>query len=276
MPKKPKKSFALDKISATSIETFLQCKLKYFYNYFSDEEPIQDRTAFDFGTSIHHGLEFIGNALKENKPLTDELCEEAIKHYLKKCAELSLSKLALIEEGKNIIKARIKKHNDKYKVLEVEYKFKDVTTDGGVKLNGFADLIMEMDPTTAVIVDYKTSKVAKTQYEADHDIQLSIYDYMFAKKFPHYEHTWLILDFVRSNVVVSQRTPESRKEIGFFLEYLYDEVLSLKKEDIKPSINKFCNWCGFKHLCESYQERLKKKFLVDPISNLYEDKFIEF
>lgn len=267
--------YRLKRLSASSIQTYLQCLLKYYYTYFSKEEPIEDRTAMNFGTAVHYGLEHIGKEIMAGRPLTASLCDEAISHFLTKCAALKIENSSLINEGTELIKDRLNKHNTNYKIIAVEHRFKDITTDGGTPLGGYADLILEVNPDTALVVDYKTSKMAKTQQEVDTDIQLSLYDYMFHKQFPQYSDVWLALDFVKQKTVLSRRTEDFRDYFGEYLDRLYAEMGNLKKVDLQPKVNKFCNWCGYKHLCPAYANIVKKKFEITPLEALNEDNFVE-
>jgi len=268
------KFLVMDRVSPTSVETFLQCQLKYYYNYFTKEEPIMNREPMDFGSSVHSALEFIAKQMMKGKSLTEPLCEKAYKVFLKECAKYKISKPSLLDEGQKIIMARIKKHNANYKIKSVEHWF-NATTEGGTNIFGKGDIILDIAPNQGFIVDYKTSKVAKTQQEADEDLQLSFYDYMFNKQFPDYDHVWVGLEYLRLGTVISSRDEDERTKFGKYIDLIYEEMGDLTEANVKASTNKFCNWCGFKHLCSTYSDLLKKNFESNPISLMTEDDFVK-
>ena len=267
--------YRLNSLSATAIQTYFQCKQKYYFQYFSKELPIRDEEPLHFGTAVHHGLEYMGIELMEGKELSKELCERAIEKFISKCVELGISNKTRLNDGREMILNRMNIHNTNYRIIEVEHKFKKIKTDNGTPLSGFADLILEPTPETAIIVDYKTSKVAKTPAELSDDVQLSLYDYMFRKEYPTYQYVWLILDFLRFKPVTTSRTNVERQQFGYFLDELWREMGQLKKADLKPTVNRFCAWCGWKHLCDAYSDVLKKKFVIKSIEAMELDDVIE-
>ena len=57
------------KLSATRIDAFLKCKLKYWFNYV-DHFPRVPSPAFKLGTAAHESLEFAGQIWKEKGKFT--------------------------------------------------------------------------------------------------------------------------------------------------------------------------------------------------------------
>ena len=52
------------KLSATRISTFLQCKLKYWFNYV-DHLPKKSNPVFRLGLAVHEALEYAGEIWME-------------------------------------------------------------------------------------------------------------------------------------------------------------------------------------------------------------------
>lgn len=254
-------------LSATNIKMFVQCLLKYWYQYVKREKGLEDSVQLRFGSAVHAALEEFGKRLQAGEPLTAQLCEEVALNFPKYAAENQVIDTELIKEGQQFIRDRIYKHNPTYRVVATEQNFmkKNLTTNTGVPLTGVIDLLMEMDPTTGLVVDYKTSRKADSIEEAKTDVQLSMYDLILSKTYPQYTHVWLVLDFLRSEAVISERTPVERANFEAWLNQLWVTMGSMSEKDVKPSINEYCPWCKYKHICKEYEALLKDDLHIKPI-----------
>jgi hypothetical protein len=257
-------------LSPTAIDTFLSCPLKFWFRYFTKEIDLGDTTAMRFGSAVHRALEELGKRLMMGAPLTAELCDEVAGRFPTYAAAQKIGDPEMIKEGQDLVKARLYRHNPNYKVIATELSFlkHHLTTDKGVPLNGIIDLVQEMSPESVVVVDYKTSRRAKTLQEAKTDIQLSMYDLMFSKLYPKYQKIWLALDFVRSEPVITDRLIDERQTFEQWVNGLWEALGDLKEKDIKATINQYCPWCGFKHKCHSYKEVLEAKIAITPLQSL--------
>lgn len=220
-----------------------------------------------FGTTVHSALEELGRRLHSGEPLTVELCEEVAQMVPAFAAQNQIDDAELIKEGQQFVRERYYKHNPEYKVVKTELSFfkMKLTTDQGVPLNGVIDLLMQMDPTTAIVLDYKTSRKADTVAEAKVDIQLSMYDYMISKLYPQYTHIWLVLDFLRSESVISDRTIEERKNFESWLNGLWVTMGNMTEKDVVASVNEYCPWCKYRHMCHEYESLLKDDLKLKPM-----------
>jgi RecB family exonuclease len=256
----------LKRLSASSIQTYYQCLQKYFFNYFSKEKAIENKEALNFGLAVHAALEFIGKALMTGVPLDQHLILAAIEEFDKEAARYQINKQELIVDGKQFIQDRLYRHNAAYPVIAVELNMGDLNchTRKGVPLNGLIDLILQTDQTSLLVVDYKTSRKAKTPLEIKDDVQLSMYDYMVSQVYPQFNKIWLALEYVRTNLVMTDRTNYEREGFEKRIDGLWEAMGDLTMKDIKPTINIFCPWCGYKHLCQAHKELLEAKVEVKP------------
>jgi hypothetical protein len=120
------------------------------------------------------------------------------------------------------------------------------------------DRIEEIDEDSLMIIDYKTSKTNPTGDQLRNDIQLSIYDLVASIKWPEYERIILCLDLLKSDFYYTYRSKEEREEFSKYLKAVYDEMLALKKKDVRPDLNFFCAWCDFKDYCKAYKRVCQK------------------
>jgi len=257
------------KLSATRIDAFLKCKLKYWFNYV-DHLPKVPSPAFKLGIAAHESLELAGQIWKEKEKFTKTDKKKIIDKYIEVSVREGIDEMSIHKEGIRLITQRINDF-DHGKIIALEKTFgyndkksEDITTDEGVRLIGAIDKALEIDEDTLLIVDYKTSKTAPTVYQLKDDIQLSIYDLAACKLWPDYKRIILSLDMLRSDILYTYRTEEERKEFSEYLKVVHDQMASLKKKDAKAHLNIFCPWCDYREYCDEYEKACKKsdyKFL---------------
>jgi len=257
------------KLSATRIDAFLKCKLKYWFNYV-DRLPRVPSPAFKLGIAVHESLELAGQMWMEKGKFTKTDKKKIIDKFIETSVKEGIDDMSIHDEGIRLVTARIDDF-DHGKIIALEKTFgfndktsEEVTTDEGVPLIGAIDKAIELDEDSLLIVDYKTSKTAPTVYQLKDDIQLSIYDLVASKLWPGYKRIILSLDMLRSEILYTYRTEESRREFSQYLEVVHGQMASLKKKDAKAHLNIFCPWCDFKEYCDEYEKACKKsdyKFL---------------
>ena len=207
------------KLSATRISSFLQCKLKYWYNYV-EHLPKTPNPVFRLGLAVHESLEYAGNIWLEKED-REKFTKKEIEKILDKYNEVSVREgiedIIVHNEGRDLVTARLKDFMSGKKLLALEQNFgmgdgQDITTALGVPLIGSIDKVEEVDESTLLIVDYKTSKTIPDTDHLRNDIQLSIYDLVAKTLWPEYDRIILSLDMLRSEMVYTYRTDEEREE----------------------------------------------------------------
>jgi RecB family exonuclease len=262
-------------LSASSIKTFLQCVLKYYYRY-EDKKPRGGRTApLAFGSAVHEALEFMHGEVSKTGTSPDEaMYERTLNVFMESATKNNLDDLALFEEGRNMLISRLDNVDPEENVIGLELRF-ELETPNGTPFLGSIDKLIELDPETVVIIDYKTSRTALTQGEADTDIQLSMYDYAVSKLYPQYKTIISALDYLRLSDVVTHRTPEQRKMFESFLDAVYKNILEVEKDDVEANINTFCPWCDARTFCPKYKALVSEPDLVlAPLGELEDSDFV--
>jgi len=257
------------KMSATRIDAFLKCKLKYWFNYV-DHLPKVPSPAFKLGIAVHESLEFAGQIWKEKGKFTKANKKKIIDKYIELSVREGIEEMSIHKEGVRLVNQRLNDF-DHGKIIALEKTFgyndkksEDITTDDGVPLIGAIDKALEVDEDTLLIVDYKTSKTAPTIHQLKDDMQLSIYDLAAHKLWPDYKRTILSLDMLRSEILYTYRTDDERIEFSKYLKVVYDQMIALEKKDAKAHLNIFCPWCDYREYCDEYKKACKKsnyKFL---------------
>jgi len=263
-------------LSASSIKTFLQCALKYYFRY-EDKKPREGKTApLAFGIAMHSALEFMCNELKRTRTApSPETYNKVLEVFMREATANGLDDLSIYQEGREMLISRLDNADPTEKIVGLELGF-NLKTPNGTPFLGSIDKLIELDAETAVIIDYKTSRTALSQEEADRDIQLSMYDLAVSMMFPQYKTIVCAFDYLRLSEVITHRTPEQRRVFTEFLDATYESILALEAEDVQPNLNGFCPWCEFKSFCPDYKRLVEDPDAVlPPIGELDNDEFVE-
>lgn len=250
-------------LSASSIKTYLQCMLKYYFRY-EDKKPRAGKTdALAFGIAVHEALEYMQGVVSETgQSPGPDVYNDVLRVFMRSATHHGLSSMATYQEGREMLTSRLDGVDPDMKVLGLELKF-ELETPAGTPFLGSIDKLVELDEETVVIIDYKTSRFALPQDEADEDIQLSMYDLAVSMMFPQYKTILCAFDYLRLSDVVTHRTPEQRAMFVEFLDTVFAEINTTTKEEVTANLNDFCPWCDFKPFCSEYQ-----KIVTDPDHNL--------
>ena len=275
------------KLSATRINSFLDCKQKYFFNY-NLKLPQVSNPAFKLGLAVHESLELAGKIWKESvQPAAKrEFSKTETATILEKYNEVSIREgitdYEIHEEGMELVKRRLNNFCPGEKILDLEIKFgfwnegKNIVSKYGVPLIGAIDVVCQYDEDTLLIIDYKTSKTAPTASQMSTDIQLSLYDIVARQLYPQYKRVILSLDLLKSDMLYTYRTEDQRERFQLYLKEIYRQMLDLKEEEVKASLNQFCPWCSYRDYCSTYKRACEKsnyEFL--PVMQYDDAKLIE-
>jgi RecB family exonuclease len=263
-------------ISASSLKTFLQCKLKYWFSYEEKKPRVGKSDPLAFGSAVHEALELLHTlVLESGKPPTQEDYDKVIAEFMRSAVSYGLEDQSLYEEGRLMLLNRLDRADPEDKILGLELKF-ELMTPKGTPFLGSIDKLIELDKDTVAVIDYKTSRMALTQQEADTDVQLSMYDLAVSMMYPQYKTIVGAFDYLRLGQVVSHRTKEQRAIFVDLLDTAYVEILETTREDATPALNQFCGWCDFKNHCPNYTALIEDPELMLPvISELTDDQFVD-
>ena len=243
-------------MSATRLNTWVQCGWKYKCSYHSDL-PRADSIFFKLGTAVHGALEHAGQLIKDSygRPFTDDEVKDVMDKYLELAAAERIEDFDILKDGQAMVIKKLGDFTIGRSILELENKFR-IETYEGVPAIGAMDKIVEIDDTTVGIIDYKTNKWAASAKDLKSDMQLSFYDLAASVMYPKYKKIVLIMDYLRAKPVYSYRTVEDRKTFAQYVKGIYDNILETEVEDLKPSLNQFCGWCDYKTHCQKYAQTM--------------------
>lgn len=254
------------KLSASRINTFLQCKQRYWFSYVQRiEKPTNP--SFKLGLACHGTLEKAGRIWQEQqlKKFSKKQIEELLSFY----DEMSVKEGVESQDehllGKDLVSNKLHNFGLGDKIVGIEDKFGfegslEISTARGIPLIGAIDKVIEIDPKTLLIVDYKTSKTIPDGDKLRSDIQLSMYNLVAKKLYPQYERVILCLDMLRKGeLVYTYRTDAELDAFEDYLSAVHSEMSALTEEKVTPSLNFLCGWCDYSNICSKYQEMCNKK-----------------
>lgn len=236
-------------LSATRLETYLQCPKKYYYIYEKGYDNSTDNTRF--GKLIHDTLEHVLTV----EPIPDNVIDYAQNRFKEAWPSYGIMDGDYFAVGYAMLQQFFfdNDYSDwRRRLIDGPEKQFEIKLDNNVTITGFIDLVMEKDDNTLQIVDFKTSVVPKSTEEASKDIQMSIY-YLAAKElYPSYQNIELMLYYLRHGPVVTTRPDGFINRFKDYLVAMYYQILNDNEPKAMPSPIS-CSTCPGKYECEVYK-----------------------
>ncbi len=271
--------FKYERLSASMMKTWLQCKRKFYCNYVLKEyNPPQEH--FTLGLAVHSVLEEVNKSIKKNpRSLNAFEIEDYIQLFRDTAAKNFVLNTSLFEVGEEILRSELIKPN-KEELLGIEMEF-DLTTPEGVRIYGFMDKVVKIDDTTVKIIDYKTSQNPMSYEDARTDEQIAMYDLAVSMLYPDIPKRIVELHYVRTDDRVSiVKSDSERKSFRLILLSVNKAILeflqNLDPAVLNGDVNSYCSWCSFKDGCPNYN-KYKNTMLPEVAASLEltDDTFIE-
>lgn len=259
----------IEYLSASRIETYLQCPRKYYYVYECGYDTSSDNTRF--GTLVHTVLEDVLTVI----PSPTDPLEYSKNKFKELWPQSGILSSDYFTTGYSLLE---KFFSTSYynlwrdKIIDTpEKKFRINLTDE-VKVVGFIDLLVQKDEKTLNVIDFKTSVVPKSAKEAETDLQMSIYYLAVKELYPEYENIDLTLFYLRHQPVTTTRSPDFVKAFKDYLIAIYYQIKDDSTMKTVPSPFN-CSFCPGKHDCPAFKEELVSDLpeTIEELLELYEN-----
>ncbi|NOZ03072.1 MAG: ATP-dependent helicase [FCB group bacterium] len=238
-------------LSASAIDTYQQCPLKYRLGYIDKVPELASKPQLVFGTIIHQVLEQFH---KPGEPQTEKHLLELLDHYWQEGEfEYTAREIEFKKQGIDLLKRYyrfLKEHP--VTVVERELTFSFDLED--INIRGKIDRI-DKGIRGYRVVDYKTSK---TPTDPRKNLQLAIYS-IFLEKRSDLEFGGLpesaALLFLREEEDPLRSHTFTPEELALFREEIRAVGRGIRKQEFDPCKGFHCDWCDYKHLlCPAWEE----------------------
>lgn len=229
-------------LSFSSIETYLECPLKYDLAYDIIFKTSQEKPQSD-GIFVHNVFEVVNNLKRQGSYVGEETVRDIVynlymnynfnKNDFKKLTAFSDD---IVEYYRNC----------DFKVLDVEYRF-DIKGEK-YNLNGFIDLIYERDGKIGIL-DYKNTFYNEKNY-GKYKRQLYVYMLALGEKNQKYENAnieELLIYAVRSREFIP--VPVDLKELDEVKQELEFVSMNVEDKNYDKSVGKHCEYCNYSKIC---------------------------
>ena len=253
----------MDHLSASQINLYLLCSLKYRFQYV-DELPKPFRpSALAFGSAFHSALSWLHKQQTAGRDgvTLDRLWRifEADWYAQRLDTEIlykpNETEVALAGLGREFLRLHFARPGVNIKGSEIHFTVPLRDPEDGrtlsVNLEGFIDLV-EADDT---IVEFKTSAQTMNARDAHTHLQLTAYSYAYEMLYHRPAKALKIVDFVKSRrpkMVVLETTRTANDHQRFFC--LAGQVLNaIQSRIFFPRTGYWCGDCEYAQPCKAWK-----------------------
>ncbi|MFA5034004.1 MAG: PD-(D/E)XK nuclease family protein [bacterium] len=227
--------------SVSRINLFDQCSLAWKRKYVEHIPDVSGKEA-QVGSAAHKAIQiYTENLTNGHKRSLNSIIGEGVA---------SVGNIDILKEVTEIIETFVVTHHNL-----------DVETIVGIEENiekpidkynfrGIIDLL-QVNETTGLITDYKSSRKIISQTEIDNNLQLSSYAMLAHKKYPTLKRFICRLDFIRYGQLVE--TERNLEDIQLTEQFLGQKMKTISKaideNKFDPKPNSYCKWCSYIDTC---------------------------
>ena len=255
--------------SHSKISTFETCQLQYKYRYI-DRQPVTLGPGIEafMGIRVHDALEKLYRDLRMTRLL--EL-DELLASYQSGWKEHWEDNIRVVkkeyspddyrEKGARCIENYYRRYSpfDQGRTIGIEERIR-VELGPDRFLTGFIDRLDLAGDGIYEIHDYKTSNRLPTQWQADHDRQLALYQMDIQHRWDDVQEVILVWHYlVFDREIRSSRSPGDQEELRAKINKIIDRIESTT--EFKPKESAICNWCDFQNICPLWKHKFHLKEL---------------
>ena len=264
----------INHLSASQINLYLQCGLKYRYQYI-DLLPKPFRpSALVFGSALHSTLEWFHSQRMQGKTITlEKLYQIFDADWYSQCVEATIhfkegeKEMNLLNLGREMLTIFFQEQHPQVKGSEIPFTVPLRSPTGGpdleIALEGYFDLIEE----DGTIVEYKTSATTLSSSDIDARLQLTAYSYAYQLLYRKAPKGIRVVDFVKGKkpkMVVIETKRDHNDHLGF-LHTAHEVLKGIKANIFVPRQSFMCKECEYADMCPL----MKNKSSVPKAESLY-------
>ena len=244
------------RLSATTIKDCQECTLKAYWGNVVKPIKVPQNQFGLFGTLLHWVIkEVIEHSMFDQWGVVNTMYTEKYSNLFLKNKEIKpprdegfyWSGLKILYNWKKDFEERGWNRSEN---LMLEKYFRIPVKDG-LMFSGFVDYLMKFEDKI-YLIDWKSNRQVLSEEDIEDNIQLNMY-YWAGKQFgltPEY----VGLYFLRANKYVS--ITRSEKNIKDLYDKSFEVESKFLKRDLEANYSEEnCKWCGFKTICDAYQNK---------------------
>lgn len=251
----------LDHLSCSQINLYLQCSLKYKFQYIDDLPKPFKSSGLAFGSSIHSAINWFHKERMNGNGVTlerlyrifdaDWYAQTLDTKILYKNGEQEINLILLAKE---FLRLYFNQPHKEIKGTEVPFTVPLVNLSTGEEIDiafeGFFDLI-EADDT---IVEFKTSAQTMGQDDADDHLQLTAYAYAYEMLYHKPPRLLKIIDFVKNKKpkMVELKTERKKEDHQRFFHLAGQVLRGIRQQVFFPRQSFMCKDCEFEGDCKGW------------------------
>ena len=233
------------KLSKSSVNTFLQCRRQFRYQYI-DKIPQQTNEFMALGTDVHQIAE---DFIKKGGISTDNYRETLQNLADEYGSEFNLD--IHLDHLADFFEDIFKNEHMQYEVFcAEEYLF-----DEEHNFSGLCDLVVRDENNDLIIIDYKTGRSGSVK---KYRLELTYYKMLLEAKYPNLDVISAGIFFTKDGKAKFINFVECQEKGAFVTKKDYDATLNLLdfiREEIEagrlqPERQFLCKYCSYQKMCE--------------------------
>lgn len=258
----------MDHLSSSQITLYLQCALKYKFQYVEGRPKPFRPSALAFGSALHSALDWLHKERMKGRPVSMEMLHkiyDADWFTQKVDAQIRFKdgeqEMVLGALGKELLTLYLEEPEKKIAGAEVHFNvpLADPFTGEslGMNLEGFLDLV-EADGT---VVEFKTSAAALSGSDIDGRLQFTAYSYAYEFLHRKPPKAIKVVNFVKAKKprIAIAETRRTKADYGGFIHVAREVLRGIKAEVFPPNPSFWCKECEYAAICPLWQRGAAKK-----------------
>lgn len=256
----------MDHLSSSQITLYLQCGLKYKYQYLDHLPKPFKPAALAFGSALHSALEWLHKERMKGKAAPIETLHrifDADWHFQKSEAAIRFKddeqEMGLAVLGKEMLSLYLREPLKKLQGCEIPFTIPLADPDTGEDLKmdfeGYLDLV-EADGT---IVEFKTSAVPLSASDIGSRLQFTAYSYAYELLHRKPPRGIKIVNFIKSKKprIAVMETKRTQADYAGFLFVAKEVLKGIASGVFFPRPGFWCKECEYAAVCPLWQRNQK-------------------
>ncbi|MBF8305664.1 MAG: hypothetical protein HW398_852, partial [Acidobacteria bacterium] len=237
-------------LSASGLETYLQCPLKYQFSY-RWQIPLPPTPPMLFGSAMHAAVKEAVAALARGAGsfTRDSLAAILNRHWPAAGFPDPLQERKYREEGLRQLEGACRAWSEEpFELLHQEKRFEFEW--GGTALNGRMDQINRAAGGDVELIEYKTG-TPQTQKDADHSSQLTLYAEACRRVAGQAPGSLVLFNLATGERV---RTARTHEQLQAFERLIRQTAAAMQAGRYPARPGFLCRYCDFRPICPAHEE----------------------